>query len=75
VRDVSRCSPVAESLDERALVALQLLARGYTPAQIAGLREVSRLDVLRDLARAFRHLDAATAHEAIKAARRRGLIV
>ena len=77
MRDLSRSTHphVSEPLEGRALLALQLLARGYTPAQIAGLREVSVSDVLRDLAHAFQHFDAGTAREAIDAARRRGLIV
>ena len=62
-------------LDEAALVSLQLLARGYTPAQIAAARETSASDVLQDLARAFRHFGGATAREAVSEARRRGLIV
>src|SRR5829696_2851892 len=43
-----------------ALVALQLVARGYSPEQIAGLRGVALVEVLWDLQHALTALRAAT---------------
>ena len=61
-------------LDDRALLTLQLVARGYTPAQIALLREAPAVEVLQDLMRAVRLLGAGTVRAAVDEAVRRGLI-
>ena len=57
------------------LLALQLHARGYTPAQIAALRTVAVADVVRDLRRVVWALGVGTLGDAIVEAKRRGLIV
>ena len=62
-------------LDGAALLALQLHARGYAPAQIAALTERHAVDVVQDLLRAARLLGVGTVPEAVDEARRRGLIV
>jgi CheY-like chemotaxis protein len=62
-------------LSGRELVALQLLARGYRPDQIARLHRVVLLDELWDLQRVLAALDASTVGEAVAKAKGRGLIV
>ena len=57
------------------LLALQLHARGYTPAQIAALRTAAVADVVRDLRRVVWALGVGTLGDAIAEAKRRGLIV
>ncbi len=71
----ARRGPGGLHLTGAELVALQLLALGYVPAEIARLRAAAVTDVLRDLERAFAALAAPTARLAIGEARRRGLIV
>jgi DNA-binding NarL/FixJ family response regulator len=56
------------------LLILQLLARGYSRAQIAALIGVTEETVSAALASALWALGAATVAEAIVTARRRGLI-
>jgi DNA-binding NarL/FixJ family response regulator len=67
--------PPATALTPQELVALQLLACGYSPNQIAELWGTALVDVLWQLQRPLKLLGAATAHEAVVAARARGLIV
>ena len=62
-------------LGARELVLLQLLARGYTPHQIAALRGEEETSVLGDLHRALARLQVATVKDAITIARTRGLIL
>ena len=64
----------AASLAVGELLALQLSAHGYTPAQLAGLRGVPVADVVRDLQRAVSALGCGTVGDAAREARRRGLI-
>ena len=63
-----------DALTSAELLALQLLARGYAPAQIAALRGAALVDVLWDLQRVLTALRAPTVREAVAEARRRGLI-
>ena len=60
------------SADE--LLSLQLLARGYSPDQIAALRGVHPVHILNELGRAVAALRATNVHTAAVAARERGLI-
>ena len=60
-------------LAQRALVALRLLARGYSPDRIAALQGVAPADTLWDLQRALTLLAASTLPEAIAEAKRRRL--
>jgi DNA-binding CsgD family transcriptional regulator len=57
------------------LVALQLLAAGYTPDQIAALHGVPAVAVLNDLAGALAALGVPNVRAAVSIARDRGLIV
>jgi hypothetical protein len=57
------------------LLALQLVARGYPPEQIATLTALPLADVVGDLRRAAQALGTATLGTAIAEARARGLIV
>ena len=57
-----------------ALLAVQLLALGYSPEEIASVRQVAPEDVLGDLRAALAALGATTQRDAIAAARRRNLI-
>jgi DNA-binding NarL/FixJ family response regulator len=64
----------SEQLAARELLTLQLLARGYSLAQIAALLGDTEKNVSATLASALRALGAATVTEAIATARRRDLI-
>ena len=70
------CAPAAPSrLTGPELAALQLVARGYSVDQVAGLRGCEIITVLWDLQRALTALRVRTVRQAIAAVRRRGLIV
>ena len=62
-------------LEGPALVALQLLARGYSVDQVAALRGSAVVDVLWELQRALTVLQTPTVREAVAEATERGLIV
>jgi hypothetical protein len=62
-------------LDDRALLTLQLVARGYTPAQIALLREAPAVEVLQGHMRAGRLLGAGTVRAAVDEYAPRGRFV
>ena len=61
-------------LADRALLALQLLARGYSVDQVAELRRAPAVDVLWDLQGALTALGVPTVREALAAAKQRGLL-
>ena len=61
-------------LDGRELLALQLLARGYSVDQVAALRRAAVVDVLWDLQRALTVLGVPTVREAVASAKERGLL-
>ena len=65
---------VGALLTEHQLLELQLLARGYTPGQIAALAGVAVPDVLTTLDAAYAALGVRDWREAVAAARRRGLV-
>jgi hypothetical protein len=58
-----------------ALVALQLLARGYSVDQIAGLRRADAVGVLWDLQRALTAMGVTSVRDAVVEARALGLLV
>jgi DNA-binding CsgD family transcriptional regulator len=62
-------------LTDGELVAVQLLARGYTPEQIGALLGVHPLEVSVRLARACAVLEARNVRDAAAEALQRGLIV
>lgn len=66
---------LAQQREVRGLCALQLVARGYSPKQIAALRSIAPAEVARDLGRAVRTLRATSVAVAIHEATRRGLIL
>jgi hypothetical protein len=72
--DASELVYIPPPLPRDALMTLQLLAAGYTPAQISALRRVPVVDVLLDASQAVRKLGAGTLRQAIDAAHRRGLV-
>jgi hypothetical protein len=65
----------ARMLRPQALLALQLLACGYAPGQIALLTSLPHADVVAALNEAAGTLGASTWRGAVAAARRRALIV
>ena len=67
--------PVVVMLTGRELLVLQLLARGYTPGQIALFTGSDDRAVSDALAGAVWALDAADAIQAVVVARSRGLIL
>jgi DNA-binding NarL/FixJ family response regulator len=61
-------------LSSRELEALELLAKGFTAEEIAGLMDVSRNTVLTYVRRTYRKLDVRSKAEAIFEARMEGLV-
>ena len=64
----------AASLAPHHRLTLALVARGYSPSEIAGVRRVAVVDVLIDLRRAVDLLNAATVRDAVAAASHHGLL-
>ena len=66
--------PEGERLTGRELRLLQLLARGYSPDQLAALHGGAPLETLWDLQRVLTILGAPTVRDAVAEVRRRGLL-
>jgi hypothetical protein len=61
--------------DARALVVLQLVARGYSVVRIAQLRGEPLEHIIASLHDTLAALDSTTVRDAVRAAQHRGLIV